>query len=236
MSATLVIACALGMRHGVDPDHLAAIDGLSRIRPRATNGLVFAAGHGLVVTLLAVGVGEMIASRVAFLGPWVLIGIGALNLVRLVRPVQHTHRGVRRRRGPIVAQPLLLGMLLAAGFETASQFSALVLTEQLNPWLVGAAFTIGMMLVDGTDGYLAASTQRLAADGGMRGRIASRVLGIVVVVFAFSLGGAELAGIDMDRLALPAGVGLFAVVLATRVWARGTTQRRPAVELESMVT
>ena len=50
-------------------------------------------------------------------------------------------------------------MLLAAGFETASQFAALILTNQLNPWLVGAAFTSGMVIVDGLDGYLAASTQ-----------------------------------------------------------------------------
>ena len=40
-----------------DPDHLAAIDGLTRIRPRAMNGVFFALGHGLVVILLAVGIG-----------------------------------------------------------------------------------------------------------------------------------------------------------------------------------
>ena len=76
MNSTLLIALALGMRHGTDPDHLTAIDGLSRIRPRVTNGLFFALGHGVVVTLLAVGIGGMISDRVAFLGPWVLILIG----------------------------------------------------------------------------------------------------------------------------------------------------------------
>ena len=68
-----LIGLALGMRHGTDPDHLAAIDGLSRIRPRATNGLYFALGHGLVVTLLAVEIGRIVSDRVAFLGPWMLI-------------------------------------------------------------------------------------------------------------------------------------------------------------------
>ena len=67
---TLLIGLALGMRHGIDPDHLTAIDGLSRIRPRVTNGLYFALGHGLVVTLLAVGIGRIVADRAAFIGPW----------------------------------------------------------------------------------------------------------------------------------------------------------------------
>ena len=73
MNSTLLIAFALGIRHGTDPDHLTAIDGLSRLRPRAANGLLFAIGHGSVVTLLAAGVGHVLAGRVAFLGPWMLM-------------------------------------------------------------------------------------------------------------------------------------------------------------------
>ena len=50
----------LGLKHGLDPDHLAAIDGLTRFnaqrRPRLSrwSGLLFSAGHGVVVTLVAV--------------------------------------------------------------------------------------------------------------------------------------------------------------------------------------
>jgi high-affinity nickel-transport protein len=216
VNSTILIALALGLRHGTDPDHLTAIDGLSRIRPRVTNGLFFALGHGVVVTLLAVGVGAVISNRVAFLGPWVLILIGVLNLWRVFRP-SHSHPTNHR---PLVAQPFLLGMLLAAGFETASQFAALILTNQLSPWLVGAAFTLGMVIVDGLDGYLAASTQYLATAGNSSAASASRLLGILVVAFAFALGGAELAGIDLDRIALPTGLLLFATVITIRVWAR----------------
>ena len=68
MDSILLVAFALGVRHGTDPDHLTAIDGLSRIRPRATNGLFFALGHGLVVTALAVGVGQVVAGGGAGLG------------------------------------------------------------------------------------------------------------------------------------------------------------------------
>jgi high-affinity nickel-transport protein len=216
---TLLIGLALGMRHGTDPDHLAAIDGLSRIRPRKTNGLYFALGHGFVVTMLAVGIGQVVADRAAFLGPGMLIFIGLINLLKLLRNSEPPSAFETVKR-PIVTKPFLLGMLLAAGFETASQFSALILAGKTNPWLLGAAFTGGMLLVDGVDGYLAASTQSMAATGERNARNASRSLGVLVVIFSFGLGGAELLGFEWDRFALPLGLTLFAIVIAIRVWAR----------------
>jgi high-affinity nickel-transport protein len=224
MTSTPVICLALGMRHAVDPDHLTAIDGLCRIRPRKATGVLFALGHGLVVTLLAAGVGTALAGRASFLGPWMLITIGAVTLWKVIRS-SPTPAAIRR---PIIAQPFLLGMLLAAGFETASQLSALVLADQTNPWLLGVAFSSGMVLVDGTDGYLATSTQRLAATGAMNARSASRWLGILVVVFSFALGTTELLGLNLDRFALPLGLSLFAVVIGFRVWARGGLRLTPA--------
>jgi high-affinity nickel-transport protein len=231
MNAVMVVGLALGMRHGTDPDHFAAIDGLTRIRPRATNGVYFALGHGLVVILLAVGIGHFVASRFAFIGPWSLILIGAVNLWRLVRGSPQ----VPGKSSPVIAQPFLLGMLLAAGFETASQLSALILAGQTNAWLIGAAFSSGMVLVDGLDGYLAASTQRLAALGQANANAASRVLGIIVVVFAFGLGGAELLSVQLTRVAVPLGISLFAIVLGTRIWARsnGQTARPDVVQISS---
>jgi high-affinity nickel-transport protein len=214
--AVLTIGIALGLRHGTDPDHLAAIDGLTRLRPRATNGLFFALGHGLVVMLLAVGIGHLLASRFAFVGPWTLIVIGAANLWRLARGSAQPPCPPR----PVIAQPFVLGIVLAAGFETASQISALVLAGQTNAWLVGAAFTTGMVVVDGLDGYLAASTQRLAALGQTKAKAASRLLGIIVVVFAFGLGGTELLGVDLTAAELFLGLSMFAVVVGIRIWSR----------------
>ena len=214
----MVVGLALGMRHGTDPDHLAAIDGLCRLRPGKANGVFFALGHGVVVTLLAVGVGRILAGRLGFLGPWTLILIGVVNLWRLLaRPAAH-----KGSNPPIIAQPLLLGMVLAAGFETASQLSALIVAGHGNAWTLGAVFSLGMILVDGVDGYLAATTQTLANAGEIRGKAASRLLGVIVVVFAFGLGGAELAGIDIDSFGLPLGLALFIAVLCVRTWARSS--------------
>ena len=136
MDPVLLIGVALGLRHGTDPDHLAAIDGLIRLRPNHANGVFFALGHGLTVILLAVGVGHVIAGRLSALGPWTLIAIGTLNLWRMIRG--RTNSVVIAR--PIVLQPFLLGVMLAAGFETASQLSALLLAGSSNAWLLGLAF------------------------------------------------------------------------------------------------
>ncbi len=208
MEFSLFLLClSLGMRHGVDADHLAAIDSLSRVRPRPWNGVLFALGHGLVVTLLAVGAGALALPFPSQWSAWLLIGLGGVNLWRLLRPVPSAPLPV-----PAVG-PLLLGVLFAAGFETASQLSALVLVRQTNPWLLGLAFSLGMVLVDGVDGFLAARVW----SGGGRGT-GAQVLGWTVVLFSFGLGGAELLGWELDSVALPLGVGLFALLVAVRLW------------------
>jgi high-affinity nickel-transport protein len=213
-SSLLILAVALGLRHGVDPDHLAAIDGLSRLRPSRWNGVLFAIGHGALVTLLAVGVGGLLARSIGPYAPWLLILLGAVNLWRLKAPATHHHRVSRIPR----TSPLLLGVLFGAGFETASQLSALVLAADINPWVLGVMFSAGMILVDGMDGYLAARTQSQAITGGRRALGASRTLGIFVVVFSFGLGGAELLDLDVDRIALPLGCVLFLCLIALRIW------------------
>jgi high-affinity nickel-transport protein len=172
-----------------------------------------------VVTILAAGIGTALAGRASFLGPWMLLAIGAITLWKVLR----SSNVLTVPAFPIIAQPFLLGMLLAAGFETASQLSALVLADRTNPWLLGLTFTAGMILVDGLDGYLAASTQNLAIQGAVNAQSASRWLGILVVIFSFVLGTAELLGFDLDRFALPLGFSLFAVVVGFRAWARRAT-------------
>ena len=216
MIAILILSLVLGLRHGMDPDHLTAIDGLSRFRPKASNGLYFALGHGLVVTALTIGIGATLAEHVEPFAPWLLILIGGVNLWKLV----WQSRFVASPKRPVILQPFLLGMLLAAGFETSSQLSVFLLANHTSPLLLGAAFTLGMVLTDGLDGYLAASTQWRAVDGQLNAQVASQALGLVVVLFSFGLGGTDLMGLDTDHFALPLGLVLFAFVISTRIWGR----------------
>jgi nickel/cobalt transporter (NiCoT) family protein len=211
----MTLAVAMGLRHGLDPDHLSVIDGLSRLRPSRWNGPLFAVGHGLLVTLLAVGAGRMTAQFIGPYAPWLLILVGMVNLWRLMTPGTHPHSYFTQltRLGP-----LLLGIVFGAGFETASQLSALVLAADMNPWVLGGSFSAGMILVDGVDGYLSSRMQISAMAGEDRAVWASRALGISVVVFSFALGGAELFELDVDRIALPLGCLLFVYVIGLRIW------------------
>src|SRR5450830_1581337 len=85
----------LGMRHGFDADHLAAIDGLTRLnqqrRPGVARycGALFSAGHGAIVLGIALVVGSVPErwtppAWLDALGAWVsitfLLAIGAINL------------------------------------------------------------------------------------------------------------------------------------------------------------
>jgi high-affinity nickel-transport protein len=206
------------MRHGVDPDHLSVIDGFSRFHPSRWNGVFFAIGHGIIVTLLAVGFGKLLAGIVAPYTAWILLALGLANLCRLWRPKQHKHPKPTRL---FQTSPLLLGVLFGMGFETASQLSAILLSGQLNPWILGLVFSLGMILVDGADGLLAARTQQLALMGSAHSIQSSRALGILVVAVSFGLAGAEFAGVDLDRFALPLGLTLFAGVICLRLWSGG---------------
>lgn len=211
--AVLPLVFALGLRHGLDADHLAAIDGLSRLRPHPWNGALFALGHGGLVTLLAVGVGAFLGNvDLGWLTPWLFLGLAAVNLARLLRPAPHRHARV-----PNVA-PLVLGVLLAVGFETSSQLSALALTHAVGPLWLGLAFTLGMVCTDGVDGLLAS---RVQAAGGVRALKASRAMGWAVVAVSVLFGAADLAGFGLDAVALPLGLTLLAGLVGLRLWSLG---------------
>ena len=61
--ALVTVVFALGLRHGLDADHIAAVDGLARANsdanPRLARwaGTWFSLGHGVVVTLVAIAIG-----------------------------------------------------------------------------------------------------------------------------------------------------------------------------------
>jgi nickel/cobalt transporter (NiCoT) family protein len=177
-----LLALALGARHGLDADHVAVIDSLTRhnagTRPRlaAGCGALFALGHGSVVlTVAAVGVAlGRAASPPAWLeatGAWIsitlLLTLGLLNL-RAGWSAAHVAapRGLRARafgrllgaRHP--AGVAGVGAAFAVSFDTVSQTLLLVSAAAAvgGASLAGAAaglFVSGMLLVDGAGGWWA---------------------------------------------------------------------------------
>lgn len=202
--ATLVFV--LGMKHGLDPDHLVAIDALTRFNSQTNRrfarwcGLLFSLGHGAVVIGVALTVGLaterwIVPGWLDDLGAWIsiafLTALGLLNLHavlgtpldRVVRPVgmrgRLFERFTRTSRPGAIA---LVGALFALSFDTLSQAALFAVTaSQLGGWAHSAAlgllFMLGMMLADGANGLWIASLLRNADE---RARIASRVLGLAV--------------------------------------------------------
>lgn len=202
--ATLVFV--LGLKHGLDADHLVAIDGLtrfnSRVKPRLARwcGVLFSLGHGAVVAGVALAVGLaaerwMIPGWLEDVGTWIsivfLAALGLLNLAavlgtpadRVVEPV-----GIRGRvfaRLTRTSHPVaiaLVGTLFAISFDTFSQAALFAITaNQFGGWehalALGLLFMLGMTLADGANGLWIAALLR-SADA--RALVASRVLGLVI--------------------------------------------------------
>lgn len=227
MDSTLLVGLAHGMRHGTDPDHLTFVDRLCRLCWQFTNGPYFALGHALIIILLVVGIWSGIAGRPEFLRPSLMIAIGMVTLWKMRRPSP-----VQPMLGrSLVAQPLLLGMMLAVGSGAASQLPALAV--QTDPLLLGAVFSGWMTLSDGGEGLFAASAQSREARGALNSQAASRALGYLVVSFSFALGGVELLGCKGSRSALPFGSILLALAIAFPIWAR--SRARISAPLASII-
>jgi high-affinity nickel-transport protein len=171
----------LGMRHGADPDHLAAIDNVTRNAYVKTPllsrfvGTFFAGGHTVMVLAISALVG-MLGARFAAhgalietIGTWisivVLLGVAALNL-RALRRGDGRVAGAKTRLLPkrlregtnaLVAIPI--GLLFGFGFETSSQLAAYAVVFGADAGVagalvVGAMFSAGMICTDTLDSLL----------------------------------------------------------------------------------
>src|SRR5882672_7437877 len=100
LAGLVLMVFLLGLRHGMDPDHLATIDGLARYnapnRPRLArwSGCFFSLGHGAIVTLVAGFVAAAlhdgaVPDWLERLGAWIsiafLLALGFLNLFAVLR-------------------------------------------------------------------------------------------------------------------------------------------------------
>ena len=196
----------LGMKHGFDADHLAAIDGLTRYnartRPRLARaaGVLFSVGHGLVVASVAVGVSVLthvwqVPRWLEAFGAWVSIGVltllALLNIVAVLLTPGHELAHTQGWRSSMFARLLHagspamvmgVGTLFALSFDTVSQAALFAVTAtQFGGWrpalLLALMFVVGMLLVDGLNGAWIA---RLIRRSDCSARVASRVMALAV--------------------------------------------------------
>lgn len=219
--ALIAVVFALGLRHGLDADHIAAVDGLARVNsdhdPRLARwaGSWFSLGHGAVVTLVAVVVG--LASTRWIVPGWVdtfgtgfsiviLCLLGALNLHGILTAApEETVRPVGLRSAWLLRlmtarHPLgvvLLGALFALSFDTLTLTATFSLAAAgLGGWPVaawlGLLFMAGMALTDGVNGYW---VTRLLRRADRRARVVSRFVGLVIVKLTFLVALLALLGL-----------------------------------------
>jgi high-affinity nickel-transport protein len=223
--ALAAVVFLLGMRHGFDADHLATIDGLTRVGRRAGAaharyaGVLFSLGHGAIVVAIAVGVGAVAARGpipgwLESSGAWISIGFLTLLGVVNLRAVLHAGPdevvapvGLRSRwfgarvHGHRPWVVVAIGALFALSFDTVSQALLFAVTGARfggvrDAFALGVAFLAGMLLTDGCNGLFIA---RLIERCDLQARVASRVMGLAV-------GGTSLlvALLGAARLAAPA--------------------------------
>jgi len=205
-SALCALVFLLGMRHGFDADHLAAIDGLTRLSSRRQLpfarycGALFSLGHGIVVMAIALAVG-LFSEHWAppqwldAVGAWVSIGfllvIGITNLraaleaepgsvVALVGVKGRFLGRLMQARSPIGVAGV--GLLFALSFDTVSQSALFAVTASqfggvARALVLGLLFVLGMMASDGLNGWW---ISRLISRADRTAAIASRVMSVAV--------------------------------------------------------
>ena len=159
-----LVVFGLGMRHGLDADHLAAIDGLTRFnaqsQPRLARlcGALFALGHGVLVIIVALAVGSLahqwrvpriLEDAGACISIAYLLFLGLINVVTVmhtapgqtVRIVGLRGRCLGGRAGADRAWLVALtGALFAISFDTLTQAALFAL---LGAQFGGLLFTLG---------------------------------------------------------------------------------------------
>jgi high-affinity nickel-transport protein len=203
----------LGLKHGLDPDHLAAIDGLTRFnaaaRPRLSrwSGLLFSAGHGMVVTAIAVAVATFalqwrVPAWLEDAGAWISIAfltlLGLANLAAVMRtPRGKVVRaiGLRSRlfaRLVRAGHPVLIaavGAAFALSFDTIGQAVLFSVTgSNLAGWMfaasLGLVFTAGMIATDALNGLW---VSRMLERSDAQQAVASRVMGAAIGAAALAI-------------------------------------------------
>jgi nickel/cobalt transporter (NiCoT) family protein len=213
----VLLVFLLGVKHGIDPDHLATVDGLTRFNLAARpllarwSGCLFSLGHGLMVMAVAalVALGASAWSTPPWLelaGAWIsiafLAALGIVNLAAVLRtPPDRVARaaGLKGRwlgRLTQTSHPVLIasiGAAFALSFDTVSQAALFSLSASplvgLGAGWIFAAF-LGFVFTSGmvvADGANGLWVSRLLARADRRARIASRVLGLSIAFLALAV-------------------------------------------------
>ena len=177
--ATSGLLLALGFRHGLDPDHIAVVDGMTRLRQNGSaywkarlTGFQFAVGHSLTI-LLATFVfylyGVQLPEWLDAVGLWIstffLLWLAFRNFKFCFSASEdHHHAGSPLQRkvlqalGPF-AHPMGVGFGFAISFDSLAQAGLMAAKgHELGGFFaifaMAVSFGTGMILADTSNGLL----------------------------------------------------------------------------------
>lgn len=177
--ATSGLLLALGFRHGLDPDHIAVVDGMTRLRHNGSaywkarlTGFQFAAGHSLTI-LLATFVfylyGVQLPQWLDAVGLWIstffLLWLAYRNFKFCFSGTDHhnhagspVQRKILQAMGPF-AHPMGVGFGFAISLDSLAQAGLMAAKGHELGGLfaivaMAVSFGAGMMLADTSNGLL----------------------------------------------------------------------------------
>ena len=246
MLAITVAVFMLGLRHGADPDHLAAIDNITRNsaqrQPLVSRfaGALFASGHTAMVLAIAAVVGfwgtKLSGADTAIekAGTWVsvlaLLAIAATSLWQLRVGMTGRIAGFKiRLLSPILNSAttawlaIPIGFLFGLGFETSSQLATYAIAFRSNSGagsalVVGLAFCTGMICADTLDSFM---IYRMVTYRGEGFRNLTRVWILAVTAFTVLIAAYELTaalGLTLPISELAVSGTLVVGLLVTFIW------------------
>ena len=243
--ATSGLLLALGFRHGLDPDHIAAVDGMTRLRHKGSaywkarlTGFQFACGHSLTI-LLATFVfymyGIQLPEWLDAVGLWIstffLVWLAYRNLKFCFSgDDDHHHAGspVQRKilqaMGPF-AHPMGVGFGFAISFDSLAQAGLMAAKGHELGGLfaiiaMALSFGMGMTLADTSNGllmhWLVNRSHVLAHSAG---RIMSGVIAALsLMVVAVSHASQHFENLDAIWEAWGAYIGISVTGIAVLVY------------------
>jgi len=222
IAATIPVMVLLGIRHGLDVDHIAAIDNLVRMRNASKYarwiGTLFSAGHMLAVCAEMVALIYVVKSLEAqatfqllggILGTTVLAFIGGVNLYSLRRYGRSGFGMLAQRMAETtrfagnVGSPLIIGFVFGLGFDTATQVSALTVSAVASATqgvqvalLLAGFFAAGMIPTDTLDSLVLREVfSRMTNSGGFKAM--SYALSVLAMSVAVLEATGIIAGVDL---------------------------------------
>jgi high-affinity nickel-transport protein len=179
--SALLILFILGLRHGLDPDHITVIDNYTyRLHENKNTwsrwvGTLFTLGHGVMVTLIALTLSYLknhfeVPTWVDIALNWIpmvlLFTMGIGNVISLLQTKINNPLSIKKHLVPKFLDKnlnpftvFITGLIFGFIFDTSSQIAAFGLTVSgTHHWLFsvigGVTFSVGLIFTGTIDSYL----------------------------------------------------------------------------------